>query len=619
MISIKRKDFSAFLFSLLFLPPLIGQREIQINDTFLATSINPFCLAIKTPVKDHISRDSIWKLYLKGEFKNFETIIEVPKYKIGFYDIWMLFIIENKSSAEIPLFVKSFHVPTEVYKKTSPSWQLLKSLGHAAQSDPNSILSIKERNGFSDRIVPYKTDTFLMNVNIIEAGESSDFYLYQADRYCINKLKQVQWPTLFNGLFIGIIVMLLLTSLYFYFRIKERFLIWYIGYLSIFIFYYWRDLEFWNTQYDISHQFLSWHVTKVPITLIIFTFYLLFINGILNIRSRQGIRKFLNALFLVLPGIFLLDFILLKYYPYGSNILAYTCGLVMGIIQLSLLYPIWKTSQNDWITRFLILGSLCLFLGWLTILLFPIEIHQYTVRLFTLIEMLFFMLAIAERFMKIKNEMLELKLTEEKTISMERNRIAGELHDEVGATLSGISMYSYLMNEQLKLDHMDLARQSLEIIQQSARDMVNKLNDIVWFINPDQDSLEKLLERLQEYTRKMGTIKQMQINFDVPDHLTNSFLPDKVKRNIYLIYKEAVNNAVKYSEASILNIKAKNNFDELEIVLKDNGKGFDTLKIKKGNGLQNMKVRAKEICADLIIASRQDQGCEITLKFKIAS
>ena len=112
------------------------------------------------------------------------------------------------------------------------------------------------------------------------------------------------------------------------------------------------------------------------------------------------------------------------------------------------------------------------------------------------------------------------RLQNQQALMNERLRISRELHDEVGATLSGIAMYSHLTKEQIKQSNTIEVEKSLNIMQQSAGEMVNKLNDIVWLVNPDQDSLQKLIQRLEEYARDMAAIKNMQVKVNVPEHLS---------------------------------------------------------------------------------------------------
>ena len=209
------------------------------------------------------------------------------------------------------------------------------------------------------------------------------------------------------------------------------------------------------------------------------------------------------------------------------------------------------------------------------------------------------------------------KLQSQQALMNERLRISRELHDEVGATLSGIAMYSHLTKEQIKNAQINEVEKSLNIMQQSSGEMVNKLNDIVWLINPDQDSLQKLIQRLEEYATDMAIIKNIQVKVTVPAHLHEHILPVESRRNIYLFCKEAINNAVKYSEGSLLELNIKEVGDKLEFSVSDNGKGFDAVMVRRGNGLENMQKRADEIGAKLLLQSKKDEGSLLSMQLKI--
>ena len=198
-----------------------------------------------------------------------------------------------------------------------------------------------------------------------------------------------------------------------------------------------------------------------------------------------------------------------------------------------------------------------------------------------------------------------------------RNNIARDLHDEVGATLSGIAMYSHLTKEQIKNSNTVEVVKSLNIMQQSSSEMVNKLNDIVWLINPDQDSLQKLIQRLEEYATDMVKVKNMQVKVNVPEHLHVHSLPMKSRRNIYLFCKEAINNAVKYSNGTLLELNVKEINNKLEFAVCDNGKGFNLSTVKRGNGLENMQKRADEIGAKLTTQSKHNEGSLVSMQVKI--
>ena len=209
------------------------------------------------------------------------------------------------------------------------------------------------------------------------------------------------------------------------------------------------------------------------------------------------------------------------------------------------------------------------------------------------------------------------KLQSQQALMNERLRISRELHDEVGATLSGIAMYSHLTKEQIKNTDTTEVEKSLNIMQESAGEMVDKLNDIVWLINPNQDSLQKLIQRLEEYATDMATIKNMQVKVNVPSHLAEHSLPVESRRNIYLFCKEAINNAVKYSNGTLLDLTIKEKDGKLEFSVSDNGKGFDAVMVRRGNGLENMQKRADEIGAKLTVLSKHDEGSSLSMQLKI--
>lgn len=215
------------------------------------------------------------------------------------------------------------------------------------------------------------------------------------------------------------------------------------------------------------------------------------------------------------------------------------------------------------------------------------------------------------------NQIHDQKLKAQQDLLDERFRISQDLHDEVGATLSGIAMYSHLSKDQLKNEQLLQAKNSLNIIQESASEMVNKLNDIVWLTNPDQDEMKKLLHRLEEYAFQMTAVKNIQLNSDFSSLEKGFSLNSETRRNIYLIFKEAINNAVKYSDASIISLHAEMTNESIVLSISDNGKGFDSANVKQGNGLKNIYSRAEELNASCLITGGPGNGTSIRLSLKL--
>ncbi|WP_415155952.1 ATP-binding protein [Parafilimonas sp.] len=204
---------------------------------------------------------------------------------------------------------------------------------------------------------------------------------------------------------------------------------------------------------------------------------------------------------------------------------------------------------------------------------------------------------------------LKARAASQQALLQERLRISRELHDEVGATLSGVVMYSHFTRDQVRASNITGVEHSLSIMQQSSEEMVQKLNEIVWLVSPEKDTLQKLVQRLEEYARKMAAIKGMKVQFNLPQSLPGSGIGFERRRTVYLICKEAINNAVKYSGASQLSFHVKITDEKLLITIKDNGGGFDTGREYTGNGLVNMKNRAGEINGSLFIQSSEKGTC----------
>ncbi len=198
-----------------------------------------------------------------------------------------------------------------------------------------------------------------------------------------------------------------------------------------------------------------------------------------------------------------------------------------------------------------------------------------------------------------------------------RSLIASDLHDDIGSTLNSISVYSSIAENQLG-NNLPNTKILLDKMGTASRDMIEKMSDIVWAIHPKNDEFEKVLDRIRFFAAELLSTKNIVFNFKVQDYINELKFEMEVRKNIYLICKEALNNAYKYSEASIitLNFQKVNNIFFVEIA--DNGIGFESNKLpSQGNGLFNMKARAIEINAVLKIESIAQKGTIILLKIQL--
>jgi two-component system sensor histidine kinase UhpB len=192
-----------------------------------------------------------------------------------------------------------------------------------------------------------------------------------------------------------------------------------------------------------------------------------------------------------------------------------------------------------------------------------------------------------------------------------RNKIAGDLHDDIGSTLNSISIYSEVARK-----NDENRDEALVMIGDAARKVIDAMSDIVWSINSENDSFEKIIFRMKSLAYNLFNVKKIEFTFDADETLNAKKLSLEERRNFYLIFKEAVNNLVKYSGARCVAITLDSEKDRIRLHIQDDGIGFDISGEKTGNGLKNMKRRADEMGALFIIDSHVGGGTQIELILK---
>ncbi len=196
-----------------------------------------------------------------------------------------------------------------------------------------------------------------------------------------------------------------------------------------------------------------------------------------------------------------------------------------------------------------------------------------------------------------------------------RSKIARDLHDDMGSTLTSIHIMSKIAGQDIKEN--ESVKNQLHKINDHASGMMEKMGDMVWVVNPINDSLDKLMYRIKEYAADILEPSEIELAFQEIEDGKEVKLNPEERKNIYLIAKEAINNIVKYSKASSVEISSDLNDGVLKLVIKDDGIGYESAKIKRGNGIRNMHSRAEEIHGNLQIETAMGQGVTLVLKVKI--
>jgi two-component system, NarL family, sensor histidine kinase UhpB len=197
-----------------------------------------------------------------------------------------------------------------------------------------------------------------------------------------------------------------------------------------------------------------------------------------------------------------------------------------------------------------------------------------------------------------------------------RTQIASDLHDDIGSTLTSISYYSELVKMQLPEENWAV-KNTLDKIGNNARTIVNAMSDIVWVINPDNDLNGNLIRRMRNHVKELCNDRNIECLFEANDEVKDLRLNMQQRKNLYFIFKEALHNALKYAGCSKIDVGLLQTNHEIQLVVKDNGKGFDLKEVSEGNGLTNMKRRAEEINAILNLEANPNNGTSISLKLKI--
>lgn len=211
---------------------------------------------------------------------------------------------------------------------------------------------------------------------------------------------------------------------------------------------------------------------------------------------------------------------------------------------------------------------------------------------------------------------LKRKIHEQEALLAVRNNIAKDLHDEIGSTLTSIKILSEVSGKNLQKDSNKAAAFIQKITEQSAAAQQG-ISDIVWAVKPENDKMENMVVRMREYAAQTLECKNVQTFITIDDTLLNVSLDMQQRRDFFLIYKEAINNIAKYAQATEVNVNIENKEQQLNLMIRDNGAGFDTGFVRSSNGLQNMKARAEALRGALQIRSVIGEGTEIDLRIPL--
>jgi signal transduction histidine kinase len=201
-----------------------------------------------------------------------------------------------------------------------------------------------------------------------------------------------------------------------------------------------------------------------------------------------------------------------------------------------------------------------------------------------------------------------LRINQLKREHLIRSKLAKDLHDDLGSTLNSIKVYSNLALIKKEEQH-------LQQIKESTQEAISGVRDIMWVLDDHKDNVADLLQRIRQFALPLCEANGIHYIQQVQSGIVSYKLEQEERRSLYLIIKEAINNTIKYANATEVYLSIEQyRKGKLYIQIKDAGQGFNITEPGEGNGLKNMKFRAERIGYDFAINSVINQGTLIELK-----
>jgi two-component sensor histidine kinase len=220
---------------------------------------------------------------------------------------------------------------------------------------------------------------------------------------------------------------------------------------------------------------------------------------------------------------------------------------------------------------------------------------------------LWFYLSIALTVAGILYALYRYRITQIKKQHEIRKNIATDLHDDLGSTLNSVKVFTNLAIRGVKQE------ESLQQVKDNLTEATMSLRDMIWVLDDSLDTVDELITRLKQFALPVAAASNIEAIIKADSDVNSRQLTKEEKRNLFLICKEAINNSIKYAGASQIDVAITATGKKIQIVVADNGKGFNVDEVKKGYGLKNMQYRAGQVKYKVTLASSPGNGTQITI------
>ena len=463
--------------------------------------------------------------------------------------------------------------------------------------------------GFYLDIPQNQTQTMFLG---IKSNDPIEFTLHLEDTaYFERASKREMYKWFF---YFGMLFMMFMYNLLLYFSIKDDTYLYYVLYIASFGLFQFAIFGY-GTQFIYGENIWITNRASSFFGGLSTIFIALFSYKFLNIRTFYPKLKWIYV-YLVFCGIMIASVNIHKPTPTNNQIIALVSLIntflmvFMGVLVFRKGFPPARYYMIAWGVLFL---SIIIFLLNVAKVL-PENNTIYLILPFGgIVEVMLLSFGLGNRIRTIekgkinaeKETLKQLKENEEV-----RTRIARDLHDDLGSTLSSIRILSeFAQNETIS--HPEKVPNLLDKIKNSTQKLQENLQDIVWTTQTKDHHFEELLSRMRLFGGEILEAKNINYHFKIDKNLHQIQLSPNIQYDIFMIFKESIHNIVKYAKAENVEVNFGVKDNILTLTVRDDGVGFDCREAKNGNGLKNMPHRAENIDGNVEIISKKGNGTSI--------
>ena len=547
---------------------------------------------------DEITTPNIDKEFISNESKS-------PNFGRTRATVWAKFDVRNKSLKKDWLLEIEYPVMLEVslfYKDDMGEYQ----------EKRDGVLVPYEKREFKHRNIVFKLPPLSADV--------STFYLRVHTKtavvFPVNIISETAIiekgyrEMIIFGLYYGALLVMVLYNLMLAISLKESTYYLYIFFVINYGLYQFfldglADMYFIGTYTNLQ---MSFHMFFIGM---FFSFAFLFSRKFLNTKLYLSILDKTLLILAVFSGIlgfsaFIIDpYILNQFYIYWA--------IIWITVMIGSAVYIYKKGYEP--AKLFIIALFLFFIGLFlrvsrNVAILPENFFtHYGMHIGSLFEVVLFSLAIS---FKIKVLTQEKELIKNET----RNKIARNLHDDIGSTLTGITFFSEAL-ERKSTDENNITNDYISKIKLSAREAQDKIKDLIWTVNPDNDNWQDLLVNFRRFSSDIFESKNIRYKINFPNELPKNQLQMEFRQDLWLVLKEIVTNIVKHAKCDEVTIDVTLVNGNLKFDIRDNGVGFDAETINNGNGLTNIKARVERIKAEMEILTEPGNGVRWKLGISI--